>query len=280
MVTAEEYRHIPLGSLALLAQRLGTVFASATTWARLVKERGWRRPRKRVYPAKPKTGIRASRPNAIWHIDVCVIRLLDGTRTYLHACIDNFSRRILAWKLAEKLSPLTTCELLRDAAQYLGADDTTPELYADSGIENVNGDVDALVDEGLIHRVLAQIEVAFSNSLVEAWWRSLRNNWLHLNAVDTVAAVRRLVGWYVREHNLVVPHSAFHGETPDEIYFGTGSAVAATLAEQRARARLDRLATNRALTCADCEFTVGDHPSDPSRADPPRALPRDGPEAV
>ena len=280
MVTAEAYRHIPLGSLALLAQRLGTVFASATTWARLVKERGWRRPRKRVYPAKPKIGIRASRPNEIRHIDVCVIRLLDGTRTYLHACIDNFSRRILAWKLAEQLSPLTTCELLRDAAQYLGADDTTPELYADSGIENVNGDVDALVDAGLIHRVLAQIEVAFSNSLVEAWWRSLRNNWLHLNAVDTVAAVRRLVGWYVREHNLVVPHSAFHGETPDEIYFGTGSAVAATLAEQRARARLDRLATNRALTCADCEFTVGDHPSDPSRADPPRALPRDGPEAV
>ena len=69
MVTAEAYRHIPLGSLALLAQRLGTVFASATTWARLVKERGWRRPRQRVHPAKPKIGIRASRPNEIWHID-------------------------------------------------------------------------------------------------------------------------------------------------------------------------------------------------------------------
>ena len=149
MVTAEEYRHIPLGSLALLAQRLGKVFASATTWARLVKKRGWRRPRKRVYPPKPKIGIRASRPNEIWHIDVCVIRLLDGTRTYLHGIIDNFSRRILAWKLAEKLSPLTTCELLRDAAQYLGADDATPELYADSGIENVNGDVNALVNAGL-----------------------------------------------------------------------------------------------------------------------------------
>jgi putative transposase len=152
MVTAEEYRHVPLGSLALLAQRLGTVFASTTTWARLVKARGWRRPRKRLYPPKPKAGIRASRPNEIWHIDVCVIRLLDGTRTYLHAIIDNFSRRILAWQLAEKLSPLTTCELLRDAAQYLGAYDTTPEPYADSGIENVNGDVNALVNDGRMRR--------------------------------------------------------------------------------------------------------------------------------
>jgi hypothetical protein len=30
------------------------------------------------------------------HIDTTVIRLLDGTRAYLHAVIDNFSRRILA----------------------------------------------------------------------------------------------------------------------------------------------------------------------------------------
>jgi putative transposase len=236
MVTADEYRHIPLGSLALLAQRLGKVFASATTWARLVKEHGWRRPRKRVYPAKPKIGIRASRPNEIWHIDMSVIRLLDGMRTYLHGITDNYSRRILAWKLAEKLSPLTTCELLQDAAQYLGADDDPPELYADSGIENVNGDVDALVNEGLIRRVLAQVEVAYSNSLIEAWWRSLRSSWLHLNTLDTVAAVRRLTSFYVAEHNTAIPHSAFHGETPDEVYFGTGTAVAATLAEQRARA--------------------------------------------
>jgi len=30
----------------------------------------------------------------MWHIDTTVIRLLDGTRAYLHAVIDNFSRRI------------------------------------------------------------------------------------------------------------------------------------------------------------------------------------------
>jgi hypothetical protein len=27
----------------------------------------------------------------MWHIDTTVIRLLDGTRAYLHAVIDNFS---------------------------------------------------------------------------------------------------------------------------------------------------------------------------------------------
>jgi len=31
-----------------------------------------------------------------------------------------------------------------------------------------------------------------------------------------------LVEFYVREHNQVLPHSAFRGQTPDEMYFRTG----------------------------------------------------------
>jgi len=99
MVTSSEHRHVPTGTLAVLAQRMGRVFASATTWSRLVREHGWRRPRIRVHPSKPKVGIRAERPNEIWHIDTTVIRLVDGTKAYLHAVIDNFSRRILSWRI-------------------------------------------------------------------------------------------------------------------------------------------------------------------------------------
>ena len=88
MVKAPEFRHVPTGRLAILAQRIGVVFASPSTWLRLVREKGWRRPRLRVHPEGPKFGIRAERPNDIWHIDTTVIRLLDGTRVYLHAVID------------------------------------------------------------------------------------------------------------------------------------------------------------------------------------------------
>jgi hypothetical protein len=56
MVESPEYRHVPTGRLAILAQRLGRVFAAPATWYRLVRERGWRRPRTRVHPAKPKDG--------------------------------------------------------------------------------------------------------------------------------------------------------------------------------------------------------------------------------
>jgi L-amino acid N-acyltransferase YncA len=53
MVLAPAYRHMPVRTLALCTQRMGKGFASLATWARLIRERGWRRPRWRVHPAKP-----------------------------------------------------------------------------------------------------------------------------------------------------------------------------------------------------------------------------------
>jgi hypothetical protein len=42
MVTGDTYRHMPMATLARYAQRIGKVFASASTWSKLVRERGWR----------------------------------------------------------------------------------------------------------------------------------------------------------------------------------------------------------------------------------------------
>ena len=69
MVTSEDYRHVPTSRLAMLAQRLGKVFVSPSTWFRLVQLHKWRRPRRRIHPAKPKVGIRAVIPNEIWHVN-------------------------------------------------------------------------------------------------------------------------------------------------------------------------------------------------------------------
>jgi transposase InsO family protein len=158
-------------------------------------------------------GIRASKPDEIWHIDVTVIRLLNGTKLYLHGVVDNFSRRLLAWKLVEKLSPTTTCEVLAEAAKHLSEVQPPVTLLADSGVENVNDTVDQFLFGGVLKRVLAQVEIVESNSAVEVWWRGLKNHWLYLNTLDSEAAVRRLVAFYVQQHNEVMPHSALDYRT-------------------------------------------------------------------
>ena len=96
-------------------------------------------------------------------------------------------------------------------------------------------------------------EITFSNSLIEAWWRTLKHQWLYLNTLDTVGTLEKLVGFYVQEHNTRLPHSAFHGQTPDEMYLGTGKEIPKILEAARKAARQARLQTNRRMTCSDCE---------------------------
>jgi transposase InsO family protein len=238
MVTSEEYRHVPTGTLALLAQRLGKVFASASTWYRLVRIHKWRRPRGRIHPAKPKVGIRA-------------IRLLNGSRVYLQAVIDNFSRRILAWKVSETFDPSGTAGLLINASKGLLGE--KPTLLTDGGVENYNSAIDALIDSGLLTRLLAMTEITYSNSMIESWWRALKHQWLYLNTLDTVSTLETLVTFYVDEHNTQLPHSAFRGQTPDEMYFGTGNDIPAELEAARISARKSRIGSNRNMSCKTCE---------------------------
>jgi len=251
MVLAPTHRHMPLRTLALYAQRIGKVFASVTTWAKLVRERGWRRPRRRLHPPKPTVGVRATQPNEAWHVDTTIIRLRDGTRAYVHAVIDNFSRRILAWTVAARLEPATTCRVLLAAGKHL-VSSGRPLLYADSGVENVNAAVDDTLLTACLDRVLAQVDVTFSNSMIEAFWRSLKHQWLYLNSLDSIERLRTLVEFYIGQHNTQMPHAAFSGQTPDEMYFGTAANLPAELAAPRSRARDSRLPANRALACEAC----------------------------
>jgi transposase InsO family protein len=270
-VESESYRHVAVQNLALYAQRLGKLFASVSTWYKMIRERGWKRPRRRVHPAKPKTGLRATRPNEYWQVDATVIRLTTGIRIYLQAVIDNFSRRILAWRVSDTLSSATTRELLIEASKGL-PDDSSPAkvtVVTDGGSENF-GEVDHLLkDSSSLRRVLAQIDIISSNSLIEAFWRQLKHAWLFLNTLDSAAAVRRLVAFYVREHNEKIPRAVLGARTPDEVYFSREENALERLSEQRKTAQKVRSVANRAASCYRCE---------PSRAGPAvRSVARTGP---
>jgi transposase InsO family protein len=149
----------------------------------------------------------------MWHIDTTVIRLLDGTRSYLHAVIDNFSRRILAWRVAD----VRAREQRGRAARRQSGRHTLRHRPGRHG---------------------------------GCWSRE--HQWLFLHSLDSVTTVRRLVEFYVDEHNHVLPHSAFRGQTPDEMYFGTGDAVPADLTSGADTARRARAEANRSAACRTC----------------------------
>jgi putative transposase len=78
--------------------------------------------------------------------------------------------------------------------------------------------------------------------MIETCCRGLKRNRLFLHPLDSAAKVRSLVEFYVAEHNERIPRAAFHGQTPDEMFFGTGGhvPVARGLARESARRTLLR----------------------------------------
>jgi hypothetical protein len=109
-----------------------------------------------------------------------------------------------------------------------------------------------LLEGSTLERVIAQIDVTFSNSLIESWWRSLKHQWLFLNHLDNVVTLQKLIDFYVAEHNATMPHSAFRGQTPDEMYFGLGATIPDELALKRRDAQRLRVERNRNIACAEC----------------------------
>jgi putative transposase len=93
--------------------------------------------------------------------------------------------------------------------------------------------------------------------MIEAFWRSLKHSWLYLLSLESVESLRLLVDFYVRQHNEVMPHAAFEGQTPDEMFFGTGDTVIAELYAARMRAREERIRANRATVCGVCSSDLG-----------------------
>ena len=66
-----------------------------------------------------------------------------------------------------------------------------------------NDHVDALIEDGVLSRTLALVEVSYSNSIIEAYWRSLKHQWLFLNSLDNLKALEKLVAFHVEQHNFM-----------------------------------------------------------------------------
>jgi len=247
--------HVSTTSLAWLAKRKGDLFASATTWCKLVRKEKLRTALPRIYPAAPKVGIRADHPCQIWHIDVSIIRLLDGTKAFIQAIIDNASRFNVAHQVAAFYGGLRTKTLL-DCALANARDagfELVPNVWCDSGVENLNANVDALVDQEEIQRTVAQLDVSQSNSMIEAFFRRLKHAWLFAHSLPDLKTAIKLTDAYVRDHNELIPHYALAGATPAEVFFSKWDDNRInTICHGSQRAKTERASRNRALACGRC----------------------------
>jgi putative transposase len=215
LYTNPDYAHYPTCALHYLAKREDLIHCSVNTWYKYSKIYNLARPFKRYNLKEYKEGIRANCTNEIWHIDITEIKLNTGQKYYLQVVIDNFSRYCIAWQLNKTKEAYNTVELLRSAKNNKKK---YTNLMMDKGSENINVKVNKALNDHKITRVIAKLDTEYSNSMIEAFFRSLKNNYLYFQNPNTLKELTHNVEFYINEHNFKIPHSAHNGLTPEEVY--------------------------------------------------------------
>lgn len=220
-LTDPAFFHWPVCSIAWYCAREGILSVSVATWYRYRKLLGIVRKRFRR-PAK-KEGLKSSCPNEFWHLDVTKIQTSDLVWHYVYMLKDNFSKKILAWRLATKLSMNISKDVIGEA--YVLAKEiehpVNVSLVVDDGRENQNSVVDNFIlsTTGKINKLTALKDICFSNSAIEATFRTLKSFYLRPEDLQNTSTLETRLKFMVSDFCSVRPNGDLKGFTPDEVYF-------------------------------------------------------------
>jgi putative transposase len=168
-------------------------------------------------------GIRATAPFQILHADMTEFKTEDQKKAYIYLVQDNYSRAIVAYQLStERRASFTLENLTRVKAEYLLPGGVRECMFlTDDGTENY-GEVKQWIkasDNPKINHVIAQVDIHFSNSMIEAANKQLKYRFLYHQKINDYSRLGEYVDKAILDFNHR-PHAILNGLTPIEVLQG------------------------------------------------------------
>ena len=226
LLADKRYLHWSSGSVWGKAVKDGKISMSRQSWYHYAKLRGLGLKHRKFYQKRKRISVRAEKPNEIWHMDVTRYKTTDNKMMCIYTLMDNFSRKVLAWDVSEKLSGVIRLESLKRAINeqflqkdYLEIKTQKLDLIVDGGSENNNFTVQEFLKncQVEVHKKIALKDVLFSNSLIEGNNRILKQSYLK-NVELSSAELESYINKSIIEYNSIKPHYFHKIYTPDEIF--------------------------------------------------------------
>lgn len=162
---------------------------------------------------------------------------------------------MIGWKISQSIGAESTVDLIRSAkTSTLSLNQSIADsIVSDGGPENKNRKVAQFLTAQNVRRLIARVDIRFSNSMVESLFRMLKSNFLRSEKLRSVSDVERKVAFFFKEHNESIPRANLGGATPREIYLSTwSSAQTDELKMGLENARKIRAANFEYRSCAMC----------------------------
>ena len=162
---------------------------------------------------------------------------------------------ILGWKIATEYKSSIMLDNLRNVYTtcLLEKENPLTALIVDDGIENKGFVCIAIENQEIkLNKLIAQKDIRFSNSMVEAVNKCMKYDFLFRHQLLDFEHTQRFLEIAVEQYNNR-PHSALYGFTPQEVFNGA-KPNKYFFAPQKQQAKLLRKAENKALSCDSCAF--------------------------
>jgi transposase/transposase-like protein len=215
-----EFAALPPGQIVPVLADRGVYIGSERSFYRVLHAHGQAHRRGRARPPqepRPVPRLEARGPNQLWSWDITYLPTsVRGVWLYLYLVIDVWSRKVVAWDVAEREDAQTAADLVGRACLRERISKTRPRpliLHADNG--------NAMREELGVLRSFSRPRVSNDNPYSESLFRTVkyRPDYPRRPFRSQEAACRwacAFVDWYNHRHR----HSSIRFVTPDQRHSG------------------------------------------------------------
>jgi putative transposase len=179
-------------------------FVPATTDSR----HGWR-----IYPNLARHLVPLA-INQLWVADITYVRLAEAF-VYLAVILDAYSRRVIAWSLADHLRASLTLAALEMALATREVVPGSLVHHSDRGVQYACGDYVQRLEAAGIQPSMSRIACPWDNAMAESFMKTLKNEEVDGRAYRDLAEAEASIGQFIEEiYNRQRLHSALAYQAP------------------------------------------------------------------
>ena len=213
------------------------------------------------FAAKSYTN-QTTRPNEMWQTDFTYFKIIGWGWYYLGTVLDDFSRKILAWKLYANMGADDVKDLLDRAIAETGVGFVEvrlrPRLLSDNGPCYLAEELRAYLEKNGMKHVRGKPYHPQTQGKIERYHRTMKNV-IKLNNYYFTEELEREIAGFVRYYNHERYHESLDNLTPADVYSGRTRELLDRRREIKIRTIQMRRANHLLNTREDANHPLGKH---------------------